>query len=242
MKRFALLLSFLSLSAAAALLCPPADTSLVASAQQPTPPRVARDLSGSYRIASSSNPGGGGSYEGKVNIARQGGSWNLVWMIPGSVVYKGVGLQLDDTLAVGWGMGEDYGVAAYRIAAGRLDGIWTSADERGAVGAEVLEGSANLNGTYRIVKGLSANGERRYSGTVSITPKGEVYSVKWRLTQETYDGVGIRQGNLFIVGWGQAGKGAGVVAYRIAPRALQGRWATPEDTRLGTENLVISTQ
>ena len=240
MKRFAFLISFLSLCAAALLCLTPDASPAAAALQQQPPPRVARDLSGSYTIASASNPGGGGGYEGKVSITRQGGSWNLVWMIPGSVVYRGIGLQLDDTLAVGWGMGEDYGVAAYRIADGRLDGIWTSADERGAIGAEVLEGSANLNGTYKIIKGLSAGGERRYSGTVSIAPKGEAYSVKWQLTRETFEGTGIRQGNLFIVGWGQTGKGAGVVAYRIAPRALSGRWATPGDTRLGTENLVIS--
>jgi hypothetical protein len=239
MKRLVLLLVAASAVCAGATLCPPSDPALAASAQPPQP-RAARDITGLYTIASAMNPDGRGGYEGKVNIARQGDSWSIAWMIPNTAPYRGIGIQLDTALAVGWGMGDDYGVAAYHIVGRRLEGVWTSAAEKGAIGSEVLEGSSKLNGTYKIVKGVSPAGDRRYSGTVSILPRGEVYTVKWNLTQETYEGVGIRQGNLLVVGWGQAGKGAGVVAYRIAPRTLNGRWATPGDTRIGTENLVLA--
>ncbi|MGH9901760.1 MAG: hypothetical protein ACRD68_08125, partial [Pyrinomonadaceae bacterium] len=170
-------------------------------------------------------------------------AWAVEWALAGSDSYKGIGIQLDDTLGVAWGAGT-YGVAVYRIGKGKLDGFWTSVDEKGALGTEdsVLEGTDDLNGVYKITRGTSATGGRRYSGTMTVKPRGEVYAVRWALARESFDGVGVRQGDVFVVGWGgDGGGGSGVAAYRVKERGtLEGRWATPAGTRLGSESLVMT--
>ncbi|MEO8877770.1 MAG: hypothetical protein ABI461_19405, partial [Polyangiaceae bacterium] len=77
---------------------------------------------------------------------------------------------------------------------------------------------------------------RPYAGSVTIKPSGSVYDVAWTTPGNNYSGVGILQGNIFSVGWGTAGKGAGAVVYTVGSK-LDGKWAQPNGTSLGTEVL-----
>ena len=194
-------------------------------------------IAGTYTISSASNPGGGPGYRGTVAITRQGPHYALDWTIAGSTPYKGVGIQTGNLLGVGWGMGTNYGVVVYRVNAGTLTGTWTSAQSVGQVGTEVLQGPAGLNGTYEIVSASNAGGGGTYTGTVNITPSGATHKVVWNVKPSGYSGVGILEGDTFIVGWGSGSDGAGVVAYRTAGTTLSGTWAPARGTQLGTEVL-----
>jgi hypothetical protein len=70
---------------------------------------------------------------------------------------------------------------------------------------------------------------------VAITPNGQTYTVQWTLTSgESYSGVGVREGNHFIVGWGPC---VSVVAYTDVGGKLTGRWAQAGGNALGSETL-----
>ncbi len=193
------------------------------------------DPGDAYTITSASNPGGGGSYKGKVVIAPASGYSNLSWTIPGSPSYSGVAIASGDKLGVGWGMGSDYGVAVYKIAGGKLTGTWTAKGLAG-VGDEDLEGPATLDGAFKIVKARAPD-DKSYTGTVTIKPTGKTYSVTWATSGGSYTGVAIKDGDLLVAGWGTQGKGAGVVLYTKKGSGLDGVWAIPGGVALGTETL-----
>jgi hypothetical protein len=207
------------------------------SGEAATPSTVAAagELDGTYKITAASNPGGAGTYSGSVTLKRTGGSYQLAWDIPGSPGYSGVAIPVGSTLGVGWGMGAHYGVAVYQVNGGSLKGKWATALSPD-VGTEDLEGPPGLNGTYKITKAAGPDG-KGYEGNVAIAPKGQTFEVTWTLPTESYSGVGIQEGDLLIVGWGEAGKGAGVVSYKINGATLAGRWGAPGAPQLGTESL-----
>jgi hypothetical protein len=194
------------------------------------------DLAGSYTITASTNPGGAAGYTGSLNITRSGDVHDVTWTIPNTPPYTGVAILQGSTLGVGWGLGTRYGVAVYTVSGGHLTGKWATKGSAGKAGTEVLDGPAGLSGVYKIASGSAPDG-KSYAGTVSITPTGETYAVKWTLPSDSYGGVGIKQGDTLVVGWGDAGKDAGVVSYQVSAGALNGKWATPGGMKLGTEIL-----
>jgi hypothetical protein len=194
------------------------------------------DPSGSYAITSSTNPGGAPGYTGSLKITRSGDIHDVTWTIPNTPSYTGVAVLSGSTLGVGWGVGARYGVAVYTVTSGHLSGRWATKGASGRAGTEVLDGPAGLSGTYKITSGSAPDG-KSYTGTVAITPTGETFAVKWTLATDSYSGVGIKQGDTLVVGWGDAGKDAGVVSYQVSASALDGKWATPGGTKLGTEIL-----
>ncbi len=204
---------------------------------QKAPPSSGSGLGGMYNISSSTNPGGGGGYTGVVEIAP--GAVNTVkWTLPGSPPYSGVGLQVDNVLGIGWGIGANYGVVVYKLNGGTLDGKWATAATGNFVGTETLTGPEGLNGTYAITAATTPSGGGTYKGNVEIAPTGDTYSVKWTLESgASYAGVGIKTHGLLVVGWGVSEKNAGTVAYDVSEGKLDGRWAQPGGTALGTEVL-----
>lgn len=86
-----------------------------------------RPLEGLY-ACKGTNPDGG-TYEGRVEIAKKGDGYNLKWKV-GESTYLGVALREGDVLSVAWGLpgggGTVVGVVAYKINAdGTLNGRWT---------------------------------------------------------------------------------------------------------------------
>ncbi|MCK6586119.1 MAG: hypothetical protein HUU21_26645 [Polyangiaceae bacterium] len=197
---------------------------------------AAGNVAGSYTITSAANPGGGGGYQGSVSITPAGDIYKIAWTIPNSPPYSGVAILEGATLGVGWGMGAQYGVAVYTINGGKLTGRWATASSGTTAGTEVIEGPEGLSGTYKVVSAKAPAGGS-YTGTVTITPTGATHSVQWNLSNGSFSGVGIRQGNLLIVGWGESGKGAGAVSYQVSGTSLTGVWATPGGTQLGSETI-----
>src|SRR6185295_1462595 len=165
-----------------------------------------------------------------------GDVYGVEWAIEKSPAYKGVAIMNGNTLGVGWGMGAAFGVVVYKIAGGKLTGTWATASSGPKAGIEDLEGPAGLNGKYKITKAAGPDG-KAYTGEVTITPNGDVYDVSWVLPNEKFSGVAIKEGDLLIVGWGAAGKAAGVVSYQLNDKGLSGKWGAPGSKQVGTETL-----
>src|SRR4051812_38831309 len=70
----------------------------------------------------------------------------------------------------------------------------------------------DIVGTY-LVKGDAGNG-KTYEGKVRVTADGDAFKVKWTIAEQTYTGVGIRQGDVLSVGY-VSGDYVGVASYRI---------------------------
>ncbi len=197
---------------------------------------LAGDLAGAYTILQGSNPGGQGRYTGAVTLEAVGPYYTMVWRIPNSPPYGGVAIHSGDLLGVGWGTGQRMGVTVYQIEGTRLEGAWAVPGATTALGKEVLEGPSGLQGTYRIVDAYHPTTHRPYRGTVRIWPTGQTYQVEWRLSNETLRGVGLREGNRLVVGWG-AQQGIGVVAYRVSGEQLIGKWAQLGGSTVGAETI-----
>src|SRR5690349_6563647 len=83
-----------------------------------------------------------------------------------------------------------------------------------------FSGTYSINGTN---PGVGA-----YKGTLTITPRGEVFDVKWTMGNLTYTGIGVANGDTLSVAYSGGDRSwFGVIAYH--PRAngngLEGKWA-----------------
>jgi hypothetical protein len=86
---------------------------------------AAGTLAGNY-VVKGSNPGGGGSYEGRLKIAETGATYQLEWKVADKVT-KGVGIKVEDSLFVAWGDKEPFGVVSYTFEESEAKGFWTLA-------------------------------------------------------------------------------------------------------------------
>jgi hypothetical protein len=203
-------------------------------------PGLARagDLDGDYRVEGTSPDGK--AYAGDVRIHSLGGAQAVLWKLQSGEAYKGLGLVVDGVLGVAYGGAEtNFGVVVYRIDGGKLDGSWTSPQlAKGPAGREVLEGSPDLAGEYRITLGENPDGTTNYDGTVKIQKQGDVYVMAWFVPGPTPSavGFGVRQDDVLAVVYGSNVKGVGVVAYVQDGEMLSGLWSNGRKT-LGRETL-----
>jgi hypothetical protein len=94
----------------------------------------AADPVGSYTVQGT-NPNGGSSYSGTVEIQKTGQTYRVVWVV-GSTRYVGTGIGNKDFIAVSYRSGNDTGLALYGSDGGNWKGIWTYAGGRD-VGSEI---------------------------------------------------------------------------------------------------------
>lgn len=193
----------------------------------------AQDLTGTYK-ASGKDPSGEAYSEGTAKISKSGDVYTVAWSYPGEGGYKGIGFLKNDILCIGWGKGgKEFGVSVYEIDGGKLKGRWSGSKDEGKIESEELEGPASLNGDFTIMKDSTGA-----TGKVRITPKGEVYDVVWKLEGErNWKGVGVRLGDLLVVGWG-TGTDCGVMAYKNKGGVLEGPWVSKGESKTGNEKLV----
>lgn len=88
-----------------------------------------------------------------------------------------------------------------------------------------LHAKTGFSGTYTVNGNNPGVGP--YKGTLTITPRGEVYDVYWSINNVAYSGVGIVVNDVLSVGYTGADRSwLGVIAYRQnASGALEGKWA-----------------
>ncbi len=92
------------------------------------------------------------------------------------------------------------------------------------VSALSMEAKSAFSGTYSITG--TNPGAGPYKGTLTITPRGEVFDVKWSIGTLQYAGIGIVSGDTLSVAYsGGDHTWMGVVAYRVRTNGLDGKWA-----------------
>jgi hypothetical protein len=91
------------------------------------------------------------------------------------------------------------------------------------------------SGSYD-VKGTTLDGAV-YRGTMTITARGDVYDVTWKVGEEQYLGVGLAHGDALSIAFtGGNRTWFGVVIYRqIEDDRLEGKWTVAGAEQIGTE-------
>ncbi|HYI10270.1 MAG TPA: hypothetical protein VEK57_14515 [Thermoanaerobaculia bacterium] len=91
--------------------------------------------------------------------------------------------------------------------------------------AMLVSGKPAFSGTYSITG--TNPGVGPYKGTLTITPRGEVFDVAWNIAGLQYVGVGVVQNETLAVTYSGATdrSWSGVIAYRQkTDGVLEGRW------------------
>jgi hypothetical protein len=195
---------------------------------------AADDFAGRY-AATGVDPQGR-NYKAAVQIEPFGKLQVVLWKLEGGAAYKGIGIQQGDKLGVGYGSADTkFGIAVYKVSGGRLEGVWAdSRDLKSELGKETLEGSPDLNGTFKITLGQNRDGLTNYSGTIQIKRNGNTFLFFWP-TKVPSLGVGVLLDDMLVVAYGsKPTKLPGVVAYKVSGKdakgtgddVLEGIWAT----------------
>ncbi|MBK7393348.1 MAG: hypothetical protein IPI64_08620 [Chloracidobacterium sp.] len=98
----------------------------------------------------------------------------------------------------------------------------------------------DISGNF-LITGSAANEMDPYTGSLSVVPKGDNYEFRWATTKGTRVGTGVQLGSTAAVSFAAtgAGKGCGVVLYKIASDgSLDGRNVMWGEEKFGTENAV----
>lgn len=80
-------------------------------------------LEGHYTVKGS-NPDGGNSYRGKLEIVKTGATYQLKWDLDGRPL-TGIGIRQGDKLFVAWAATAPFGVVNYDFASDAAKGVWT---------------------------------------------------------------------------------------------------------------------
>ena len=156
-----------------------------------------------------------------ATIARRGDGFAIAWQEDEGNLFGGIGLSLDGVFGAAYTealSGEFRGsfVAAYRIAGGTLEGGRLPHGAPQQLVRETLRGGPALAGRYDIVGGDGAS-----AGSVEIARLGDTYQMVWRAPDQTYEGVGLRIGDVLIAGFAR-GFAPALVAYCADPHVLTG--------------------
>ncbi len=199
------------------------------------------DFSGVWNISDARNMTGN-AYKGKVSITPSGDCYRIFWTLENTnpANFSGIGIPDGNSLYVGWGLSNvgGYGVSVYKITPdGILLGEWTDSRSKGMKGEEkATEGKpGQLEGTYQIA-GSNPGNQGQYKGELTITKAGEVYNLVWSVAGTSYKGIGIKNGDKLVAGWGFDNK-FGLVHYQFSGNAAKGTWAVGGFPKTGTENI-----
>jgi len=102
------------------------------------------------------------------------------------------------------------------------------------------EKDGDVAGSYDIT-GKNPAGQS-YDGDLTIRKQDEVYQFSWTVGGSSYDGVGVRDGNLIAVGYGagENGKGCGAAIYkRTGDKTLEGKLGGWGINKVGTQTAIL---
>jgi hypothetical protein len=159
-----------------------------------------------------------------ATIAVRGAGLSVAWEEDEGNLFGGIGVSLDGVFGAAYtealdGSFRGAGVLAYRIQGGTLEGVRLPSDSAdGMLIQETLEGSPALEGRYAIARSLDAHGATYHSGYVKIVRRGDTYQMTWYTPLHSYDGVGLRVGDVLVAGYAR-GFAPGLIAY-CADRGL----------------------
>ena len=98
-------------------------------------------------------------------------------------------------------------------------------------------GEREISGSFSVT-GADTSDADPYTGSLTVTPQGNVYSFRWATTKGTRVGTGVQFGSTTAATYAATGggKGCGVVLYKIASDgSLDGRSALWGEDKFGTE-------
>jgi len=101
-------------------------------------------------------------------------------------------------------------------------------------------GERDISGNF-IISGAATNDMDPYTGSLAVIPKGDNYEFRWATTKGTRVGTGVQLGSTAAVSFAAtgAGKGCGVVLYKIASDgSLDGRSVLWGEEKFGMEKAV----
>jgi hypothetical protein len=197
-------------------------------------------LSGHYVMEG--RDAGGTQYGGELAIQSRGHAFDVTWQRSGGAAESGFGLALNHVLGIAYWPDNEIqdpglGTVLYRIDGGTLDGVWLpqGLHDR-APGREILSGSPDLTGRYRVTLGRNPWGGR-YTGYADLERTGDHVKVTWYLTSsEVFVGSGIKIGNVLAVAYAYRHAPA-IAAYCSNGRQLEGAWWTGPTDLAGEETL-----
>jgi hypothetical protein len=101
--------------------------------------------------------------------------------------------------------------------------------------AAAAQNPVDIAGRYSVV-GVNPDGGM-YQGRAEISKRGATYRIRWVIgVSETYEGVGILEGDVLAVSF-SSGTSSGVVVYRVDKGKLLGRWALLGSDAVHSETL-----
>ncbi len=174
------------------------------------------------------NPGGAGHYGGTLTVSPQGDALRVVWLTGGAPV-EGIGVVVNDVLAVAYGGA--CGVVAYAPAddgSGDFEAVWATMGGT-QLGTEV----ARLDGDVYRVAGTNPGSSGVYSGTLTMAEADNATQVHWTVGGSDYDGIGLKVGDVLGVAYGA--ETCSVAVYGMDGKTLDGVWTTPGASGVGTE-------
>ncbi|MGB2752685.1 MAG: hypothetical protein WBC19_11570 [Pyrinomonadaceae bacterium] len=101
-------------------------------------------------------------------------------------------------------------------------------------------GERDISGNF-LINGAGSHDMDPYTGSLSVIPKGDNYEFRWATTKGTRVGTGVQLGSTAAVSFAAtgAGKGCGVVLYKIASDgSFDGRSVLWGDEKFGEEKAV----
>ncbi len=158
------------------------------------------------------------------------GKYAAAGVDPQDRAYKAaVQIEQLDKIGVGYGGADTkFGIAVYKVKGGVLEGLWAdSGDLKSELGKETLEGSPDLNGTYKVTLGQNRDGITNYTGTIEIKRTGNTFVFYWPIAKPPSIGVGVLLDDMLVVAYSSnPEKLPGVVAYQATDAdTLDGIWA-----------------
>ncbi len=151
-----------------------------------------------------------------ATIALRGAGFSIAWEEDDGNLFGGIAVAVDGVLGAAYtealnGSYRGKGVLAYRISSGRLDGVRMPSDSATLI-QETLEGPPALEGRYAIARSLDSEGHTYHTGFVEIVRQGDTYQMTWCTPARSYEGVGLRVGNVLVASYG-SGFAPGIIAY-----------------------------
>ncbi len=179
------------------------------------------------------------SYDGSVLLQPWGPAFDVTWHTSIGD-YQGVALVVEDHLYAAWGSGPGFGLAVYTIGDDQLDGTWVLWRDRGPPGVELGTPRGRIRrglvGTWEVDGHAPGNPAARYRALLTIEKQRRTWLLTWDTDGDVYQGVGVRRGDVLVVGWAYDAAG-GLVSYAPRGDALAGRWAIAGERRRGRERL-----
>jgi len=109
----------------------------------------------------------------------------------------------------------------------------------GCVLSHSFSGSEMTDTNPVVIEGVYECRGRNYQGATIIRKKGDAYQLNWKINQQSFYGIGIRENDMLSASWFDGKGTAGVVVYKIeAGPILRGKYSTfSGDGTIRTETL-----